>query len=147
MTTPSFPGTPSFSNTPSFPDTAAADHWLISLQPVPALACTHLRRTPSPHVAVSLGEEIREGRAVVFPGSRHLLGDLTVGEILDRSAIEQVRVLGGATADRTATVRTNDYVRPQWTDGSLVLTVLPAAGGVLVPFETRDPTPCCADHA
>lgn len=41
---------------------------------------------------------------------------------------------------------TRDHVRPQWQDGELVLTLMPAVGGVLVPFEVPDPTPCCADH-
>ncbi|MEU7298253.1 hypothetical protein AB0A76_34535 [Streptomyces exfoliatus] len=30
--------------------------------------------------------------------------------------------------------------------GELVLAAMPAAGGVLVPFEMPDPTPSCADH-
>ena len=38
------------------------------------------------------------------------------------------------------------HVHPQWQDGELVLTLMPAVGGVLVPFEVPDPTPCCADH-
>ena len=61
----------------SFPDVAAAEHWILSRDPVPAVACTHLRQDPRPHVVVTLNA---------------------------------------------------------------------AAGGRLVPFETRHPTPCCADH-
>ena len=140
--------------------TAEAEHWLASLRPAPLLACTHLVREPSPQVAWTLvfapgekppdlppAEVDREGgRAVVFPGSESLTGDLTVAEITSRSAIGRVEVLGGGEADDTAVVRTNDFVRPLWRDGTLVLVTMPAAGGLLVPFETRDPTPCCAAH-
>jgi hypothetical protein len=41
---------------------------------------------------------------------------------------------------------TNDFVRPEWRAGELILTTMPAAGGRLVPFECRTPTPCCAAH-
>ena len=142
------------------PDTAAAEHWLASLRPAPLLACTHLVREPRPQVAWTLvfaaGEEPpglpplevdREGgRAVIFPGSESLTGDLTVAEIRSRSAIGRVEVLGGGEADDAAIVRTGDFVRPLWRDGTLVLVTTPAVGGLLVPFETRNPTPCCAAH-
>jgi hypothetical protein len=55
-------------------------------------------------------------------------------------------VLGGAAADPDAELDAQDLIRPQWRDGELVLTVIWAAGGRLVPFETRHPTPCCAAH-
>ncbi len=145
-------------------EVSAAEHWIRSLRPVPVLACTHLVREPFRHVAISLtgagryvtGPSLapaasaaaadRSGRAVIFPGSAELTGTLTVGEVLARTAIDRVEVLGGGLADEAATLDTRDFVRPQFRDGELVLTVLPAAGGVLVPFETRDPTPCCASH-
>ncbi|WP_199513969.1 hypothetical protein [Nucisporomicrobium flavum] len=141
------------------PDTAAAEHWLASLDPQPLLACTHLVRRPHPQVAWTLifaGEvpadlpradvSAEGGRAVVFPGVELLTGELTVADILARSAIDRVEILGGAEADPSAVVRTNDFVRPLWRDGTLVLVTMPAAGGALVPFETRHPTPCCAAH-
>ena len=31
-------------------------------------------------------------------------------------------------------------------DGTVTLVLRPAVGGVLVPFEQPNPTPCCADH-
>ncbi len=149
-------------------DTAAAEHWLASLSPVPVLACTHLVRTPQPHVALSLsfagpppaelagvadspeaaaGQLARSsGRAVLYPGVDLLVGTLSVAEVLDRSAIERVEVLGGGAADPAALIDTGDFVRPQWRAGVLTLTTTPAAGGRLVPFETREPTPCCAGH-
>ena len=158
------------------PDTVAAEHWLASLSPAPVLACTHLVRSPRPHVALSLvfadtapelgaespdaltklgaespeavAEHVarRSGRAVRYPGVDLLVGTLRVADVLALSAIEQVEVLGGGEADPQALVDTGDFVRPQWRAGRLTLTTTPAVGGRLVPFETRNPTPCCAAH-
>lgn len=145
-------------------EVGAADHWILSLDPAPSLACTHLVRSPYPHVAISLvgpveaetPEELRGaaataaadrfGRAVVFPGSSSLTGRMTVAEIVAGSAIDRVEVLGSGVAGPDTIVDTRDFVRPQFRSGDLVLVTMPAAGDVLVPFETRDPTPCCADH-
>jgi hypothetical protein len=126
-------------------DLAAAEHWIAELVPAPPLACTHLVRTPRPHVVVTL-DATPGGRAVRFPGVERLVGTLTVGEVLARSAIDRVEVLGGGTADPQMLLDTDDHVRPVWHDGELVLTATPAAGGRLVPFERRNPTPCCAAH-
>lgn len=148
------------------PDTGAAEEWLASLPAEPLLACTHLVRSPRPHVALSLifagevppslGQGCPEaaaaqlarasGRAVLYPGMRDLVGTLSVAEILSRSAIERVEVLGDGPADRAAPVDTGGFVRPQWRLGVLTLTTTPAAGDRLVPFEARNPTPCCAAH-
>ncbi|GAA3345236.1 hypothetical protein GCM10020358_51530 [Amorphoplanes nipponensis] len=146
------------------PDPAAAEHWLASLSPAPVLACTHLVRSPRPHVALSLvfageapaelgapspaavAEHGRSGRAVLYPGAELLVGTLTVAEVLALSAIERVEVLGGGAADPATLIDTGGFVRPQWRAGVLTLTTTPAAGGRLVPFETRNPTPCCAAH-
>ncbi len=129
----------------SFPDVAAAEHWILTQDPVPAVACTHLRPSPHPHVAVTL-DAAAGGRAVRFPGVDALVGTLTVAQVLAASAIQRIEILGGEPADPAALLDTRDHVRPQWRDGELVLTVMPAAGGRLVPFETRHPTPCCAAH-
>ncbi|WP_430782184.1 hypothetical protein [Actinoplanes sp. G11-F43] len=143
---------------------AEADHWIHALRPAPVLACTHLVAVPYPHVAISLLTTLpittvpelaeaataaaggRAGRAVRFPGAERLTGSLTVSEILQRSAIARVEVLGGGTADPGTVVDTGDFVRPQFRGGELVLVTTPAAGDRLVPFESRTPTPCCADH-
>ncbi|MEV4344061.1 hypothetical protein AB0J83_06240 [Actinoplanes sp. NPDC049596] len=145
-------------------EVASADHWILSLEPQPQVACTHLVKNPFPHVAISLvgvsGFETdaelqaaadealsgKFGRAVVFPGSSALTGKLTVAEVLATTAIDRVDVLGSGPADDSDILDTRDFVRPQYRNGELVLTTTPAAGGVLVPFETRDPTPCCAGH-
>ena len=129
----------------TFPDVAAAEHWILAQDPAPAVACTHLRQSPHPHVAVTL-DAAAGGRAVRFPGVDALVGTLRVAEVLASSAIDRIEVLGGTPAAELALLDTQDYVRPQWRDGDLVLTVMPAAGGRLVPFETRNPTPCCASH-
>ena len=128
----------------TFARVSDADHWIRSLDPAPELACTHLVREPVPHVAVSV--DTRDGRAVVFPGVDDLVGTLTVGEVKAVSAIDRVEVLGSGVADDEAVLDTRDFVRPEFRGGRLVLVTTPAAGGVLVPFETQHPTPCCADH-
>ncbi|MFE9826924.1 hypothetical protein ACFYSH_33240 [Streptomyces sp. NPDC005791] len=142
--------------------------------PADAYGCTHLVRDDDggrPRVALSLaaGSEAviddartrltaqghrvtdgvwdRVGRAVLYPGAAALTGTLTVAELVSRSAIERVQVLGTADRPDPATrVVTREFVRPQWREGELVLAAMPAVGGTLVPFEVPDPTPCCADH-
>ncbi|MER5515628.1 hypothetical protein [Streptomyces sp. NPDC002763] len=88
------------------------------------------------------------GRAVVYPGVRHLTGTVTAGAILDRTAIERLVVLGAPAAELPPAtgVLTQDHVRPEWRDGVLTLPLVPAAGGLLAPFEVPNPTPCCVDH-
>lgn len=153
----------------------AADHLLRELAaglglPEDAFGCTHLVRGDRPRVVLSLtttattsGETARRlaakgyevtagapdaaGRAVLYPGASALTGTVTVADLRDRSAISRVVVLGAAGEPAPEQpVVTRDHVRPQWQDGELVLTLMPAVGGVLVPFEVPDPTPCCADH-
>ncbi|MEU9331586.1 hypothetical protein AB0D49_00285 [Streptomyces sp. NPDC048290] len=157
-------------------DLRTADHLLRELAAGLALTergfgCTHLVRDGRPRVALSFalesaaardtardrltaqGHQVADGapdahgRAVLFPGAAALTGVLPVGEILAASAIDAVTVLGTPGAPDPGTpLDTRGHVRPQWRDGRLVLAAQPAAGGVLVPFEHPDPTPCCADH-
>ncbi|GEC03920.1 hypothetical protein SSP24_15750 [Streptomyces spinoverrucosus] len=153
-----------------------ADHLLLTLAaelalPEGTFGCTHLVRDERPRVVLSFameseaaaltarewltakGYEVTDGapdevgRAVLYPGAAELTGTLSISELLSRSAIDRVTVLGasGETAPEAAVV-TRDHVRPQWQNGELVLAVMPAVGGTLVPFEVPDPTPCCADH-
>ncbi|WP_312034476.1 hypothetical protein [Actinoplanes sp. TBRC 11911] len=141
-----------------------ADHWILSLDPAPVLACTHLAREPFAHVAISLtGSGTYEtapalssgasaalsgqsGRAVIYPGWDKLVGTITVGDVVSRSAIDRVEVLGGEPFADSDILDTQDFVRPQFRNGELVLTIVPAVGGVLRPFEVPNPTPCCAIH-
>ncbi|KUL22299.1 hypothetical protein [Streptomyces regalis] len=157
-------------------DLRAADHLLHTLAaelalPEGVFGCTHLVRGDRPRVALSFtlptepllrtaqerltaqGHEVSPGapdavgRAVLYPGVAELTGTLTVGDALARSAIDRVTVLGSPSRpDPHARLVTWDHVRPQWQDGELVLTAMPAVGGTLVPFEVPAPTPCCADH-
>ncbi|GHH33334.1 hypothetical protein FHS35_003435 [Streptomyces umbrinus] len=153
-------------------DLRAADHLLLELAaelalPEGAFGCTHLVRGERPRVVLSFatasGEAARlltakgyevttgapdeVGRAVVYPGSATLTGTLTIAELLSGSAIDRVTVLGSAGEPPAEQgLVTRDHVRPQWQEGELVLTLMPAVGGVLVPFEVPNPTPCCADH-
>ncbi|MFJ3669021.1 hypothetical protein ACIPSE_21480 [Streptomyces sp. NPDC090106] len=155
----------------------AADHLLHALAAELALeegwfGCTHLLRGDRPRVAVSLalpsssllrtaqerltaageyevtsGVPDRFGRAVIYPGVTSLTGTVTIAELLRRSAIDRVTVLGAVSPpDPHTRLVTRDHVRPQWQDDHLVLTTMPAAGATLVPFEVPDPTPCCANH-
>ncbi|MFE5814562.1 hypothetical protein ACFQ6S_14315 [Streptomyces sp. NPDC056479] len=157
-------------------DLRSADHLLHALAaeltlPEGTFGCTHLVRGERPRVALSLtlpsesllrtaqerlaagGHEVSPGapdavgRAVLYPGVTALTGTLTIAEVLSRSAIDRVTVLGtpGQPAP-DALLMTGDHMRPTWQDSELVLTTMPAVGGTLVPFEVPDPTPCCADH-
>ncbi|MEJ3746598.1 hypothetical protein WEI85_28060 [Actinomycetes bacterium KLBMP 9797] len=151
-----------------------AEQWLSTLDlPAGIAVCTHLTRTPYPHVVITFaapdGVDValppmpseldavagaaadahaarRSGRAVRFRGVPTLTGTVTVEHVLAHTAIERVVVLGGRDASPDELLDTRDFVRPQWIDGTLTLVVMPAAGGRLVPFEVPDPTPCCADH-
>ncbi|MGW0846711.1 hypothetical protein ACWD26_42645 [Streptomyces sp. NPDC002787] len=157
-------------------DLRAADHLLQTLAaelalPEDTFGCTHLVRGNRPRVALSLAvpsepllSTVQErltardhevtpgvpdptGRAVLYPGASSLTGTLTIADVLDRSAISRVTVLGTPTQPSPHTLlMTQNHVRPYWHDGELVLTVMPAVGGTLVPFEVPEPTPCCADH-
>ncbi|SDC44786.1 hypothetical protein [Streptomyces prasinopilosus] len=140
--------------------------------PEGTFGCTHLVRGQRPRVVVSLSlpsephlRTVRErlradghgepaaglpdasGRAVLYPGASALTGTMTVAELIAASAISGVTVLGApGPPDPGTRVVTRDHVRPQWQGDALVLAATPARGGVLVPFESPDPTPCCADH-
>ncbi|NUP22675.1 MAG: hypothetical protein HOZ81_42765 [Streptomyces sp.] len=161
---------------PDVRDLRTADHLLHTLTaelalPEGTFGCTHLVRGDRPRVALSLtlpsepllrtaqerltphghrvshGAPDAVGRAVIYPGVTALTGTLTITHLLTHSAIDRVTVLGTPTRPAPDTrLMTGGHVRPQWQNGELVLTTMPAAGGTLVPFEVRDPTPCCADH-
>lgn len=88
------------------------------------------------------------GRAVRYPGAGSLTGTVTVGALLSATAVDEVVVLGSPfPPDPAQRLRTRDHVRPEWRYGRLVLSVMPAAAGLLAPFEVPDPTPCCAGHS
>ncbi len=85
------------------------------------------------------------GRVVRFPGGGALIGSVTFEQLMATS-IDLIQGLGGDQPDLDAVLVTRDFLRPRWQAGQLVLHVQPAAGGTWVPFETPNPTPCCAAH-
>jgi hypothetical protein len=70
-----------------------------------------------------------------------------VREVLATSAIDDVVVIGGAPPSPHLRVDTQEFVRPHFVTGRLVLHTRPAASADLVPFEQPEQTPCCTDHA
>jgi hypothetical protein len=126
----------------AFPDAAADAGRRIRL------ACTHF--APADEVVVSTQAEPLEplegGRAFLFPGSEALTGRMQVAELLAATAIERVVALGGRELGADDVLDTQGFVRPTFVGGSLVLQARPGIGGVFVPFEQPNPTPCCADH-
>ncbi len=95
----------------------------------------------------ALHRQRRGGRVFRFPGSDTLTGTTTVAQVLQETAIDDVVMIGHReplTPD--AVLETQDFVRPHFLDGRLVLVVRPAADGVVIPFEQPNPTPCCANH-
>ncbi|GIF75191.1 hypothetical protein [Asanoa siamensis] len=157
-------------------DVRAAEHWFAELlgdQRDRVVACTHLLRVPSPHVAFSVAlpsglsvdlpptpAELAEaaslareehlsgqgGRAFAYPGRDALVGELSVADLLSVSAVDRVTVMGGAPATPDTIVETRDHVRPLWMDGRLTLVTLPHGGGRIAPFEMPEEIPCCALH-
>lgn len=124
-----------------FPDVKAADHHiLVGGRP----AFTYFEAGA---VQVGYDGTPPEGaRAVLFDGWERLTGVLAVSSVLADSAIEQVAILGGATAVPEMLVDTLDFVRPIWRGGVLTLVTQFGRGGVLVPFESASQQPCCQDH-
>jgi hypothetical protein len=88
-----------------------------------------------------------DGRAVRFSGMDLLTGTVPVADVLELTAVEEVRVLAGGTLPPDALLDTRDFCRPTYQEGRLVLLVLPAGRGRVAPFEVPNPTPCCAAHA
>lgn len=90
------------------------------------------------------------GRAIVFPGSADIAAELTVADLVEATAIDDVAGLGALPVEPDTIVHTFAHVRPVFRGGDLVLTVVPFGGGTgasgVTPFEVRDPTPCCAFH-
>jgi hypothetical protein len=155
-------------------DTVEAEHGALASAAVlgrPVVsACTHVAAGPDgvPRVVVTLEVAGRApadahvatpalagqvaahadrtgGRAFRFPGWETLTGVVTVAELVARSAIDEVAVVGGPAPAGDARVDTQEFVRPLHRGGRLVLHLRPAAGGY-VPFEQPDPIPCCTDH-
>lgn len=108
------------------------------------------RHGPSGAAALAAAEHAarRSGRAVLYAGVERLTGTVTVADLLESTAIDQLTVVGAplSTPDPATPILTQDHVRPEWREGHLVLALVPAVGNTLAPFEVPKPTPCCADH-
>ncbi|MEV8545394.1 hypothetical protein [Streptomyces sp. NPDC051572] len=108
------------------------------------------RHGPSEAAALAAAEHAarRSGRAVLYAGVERLTGTVTVADLLESTAIDQLTVVGAplTTPDPATPILTQDHVRPEWREGHLVLALVPAVGNTLAPFEVPNPTPCCADH-
>jgi hypothetical protein len=98
------------------------------------------------HPALTAHREGSAGRAFIFPGSDELAGVLRVGELLARTAIQGVLLMGGVPVSLQADLDPQGFVRPIFRGGRLVLLTRPGLGGLVVPFEQPNPTPCCAAH-
>ncbi|NYI06871.1 hypothetical protein [Allostreptomyces psammosilenae] len=86
------------------------------------------------------------GRAVVFPGQDALPDEVTVTRLLAETGIDVVRSTHGRYA-QDAVVVAGGFLRPQYSGGKLVLQVGHADPTRLMPWEVRNPTPCCGgDH-
>lgn len=133
-------GTPHVALSVSVPD----DVDPTALEPEISFAAGDLRRGPlAASAALAAAAHGTGGRAVLFPGSAMLTGTVAVADVLARTAIDEIRVLGGGSHAR---LLTRDFVRPEWTDGRLVLAATPVGPDTIAPFELPNPTPCCADH-
>jgi hypothetical protein len=88
----------------------------------------------------------QSGRVILFPGQESLLGVVPLTDITTQTAVEELVCLGESPGE-SATLRTQDFVRPEFTAGRLVLVIQPFDGiNEFVPFEQPNPHPCCANH-
>lgn len=139
---------------PSTPDVVMATHFTGGAVVVTAQAdgtVEVLGSTPDggldPAELVARHTARRSGRLFRFPGVDELVGRLTVAQLVTGSAIDDVVMLGQREPlGPDAVIDTQGFVRPYFVDGHVVLEVRPAADGLVIPFEQRHPTPCCADH-
>lgn len=83
------------------------------------------------------------GRALAFPGSALLVGEVPVAEVLARTAVEQVLSTGEYAPD--AVLHTGGYVRPEFLEGRLVLRTQHADARRLRPWIGPE-THCCGGH-
>lgn len=103
-------------------------------------------RRPGALVAAGALWNRTSGRALRFPGQDALTGVVEVDDVLTDSAIDDIELLGDSTVFPGTRLRTQEFVRPRFVDGRLVLVVRPFSDGEVVPFEVEHPTRCCAHH-
>ena len=111
---------------------ADADEPIDQTTPVGRIAADHRAR--------------RNGRLIRFPGQHQLCGTMPLAHITTLSAITTIDCLGEQPGP-AAVVRTQDFVRPMFRNGTVVLTVQPFDGGdQYIPFEQPNPHRCCTNH-
>ena len=133
---------------PDAASAAAAARWLGERAPEAAVAGAGRVRGPERRRAeaeAALAAAPVGGRVVLCPGVAGLPGRLSVAELLSRTAIDGVRVLGGGAVDPAALIETRGHLRPEREGAVLTLRLAPARAG-FVPFEVPDPHPCCGGH-
>ena len=111
---------------------ADADEPIDQTTPVGRIAADHRAR--------------RNGRLIHFPGQHRLRGTIPIAHITTLSAITTVDCLGEQPGP-DAVVRTQDFVRPMFRNGTVVLTIQPFDGAdQYIPFEQPNPHRCCTNH-
>lgn len=85
------------------------------------------------------------GRVVRFPGQERLVGTVGVDDVPGMSAIDEVRGVAGTPAAGLDLV-TRSFVRPEQTQGRLVLVVRPWSEREVAPFEVPVQVACCEAH-
>ncbi len=85
------------------------------------------------------------GRVVRFPGQGRLVGTVGVDDVPGMSAIEEVRGVAGTPAAGLDLV-TRSFVRPEQTQGRVVLVVRPWSEREVAPFEVPVQVACCEAH-
>jgi hypothetical protein len=86
------------------------------------------------------------GRAIEFLGRSAVPLNITVAELIQTTAIDEVVALG-ADVIPASEIQTNDFLRPRLQGGRLVLHLTALAGGRFRPFEVASPHQCCEhDH-
>ncbi|WP_433163699.1 hypothetical protein [Kribbella sp. CA-247076] len=86
------------------------------------------------------------GRAVRWPGHEQAHGILPAAELRTRCGIDHLEAVGGVPVTDDTLIDTRDFLRPLRRAGRLTLQLQPAAGNLLIPFESQHQQQCCADH-
>lgn len=135
---------------PPWPTTREAEHEAArGWQAAPEWAFTSVLPDGAGYVVgTDPGSMPAGSRAFRYPGQAELeaAGSVTVEWVLAHTAITMVRALGGGEATPDRRIDPQGFVRPVMEAAGLTLWLRPASGDRWVPFEQRDPTPCCAGH-
>ena len=87
--------------------------------------------------AIGLRSTGNDGRYIALDGIREVDGMRTVGEILERTAIDRIATLSGESLPPEAIVDTQNWVRPVLKEGLVVLEVIPVNGHWRAPHEKK----------